>query len=70
MANKNDKERKDKDDQDNVVSFADAHWQKQHDIKEEKVETLAKRFEAAMPSKATPVKDYLKKKRNKKKPKK
>lgn len=61
--------KKDKSADDNVVSFADAHWQKQHDIKEEKVENLAKRFEAAMPTKATPVKDYLKKKRKNKKKK-
>jgi len=52
---------------DNVVSFADAHADKESDRKEEKLANMAKRFEAALPTKATPVKDYLKKKRKNKK---
>jgi len=52
---------------DNVVSFADAHADKELDRKEEKLANMAKRFEAALPTKATPVKDYLKKKRKNKK---
>lgn len=51
----------------NVISFGDAKWKKDHERKEEKVADMAKRFEAAFPTKATPVKDYLKKKKNKKK---
>jgi hypothetical protein len=51
----------------NVVALDDARWAKEHQRKEEKVEQLAQRFEQALPSKATPVKDYLKKKRTKKK---
>lgn len=50
-----------------VVSLEDARWAKAHQRKEEKVELMAQRFEQALPSKATPVKDYLKKKRQKKK---
>jgi len=51
----------------NVVSFGDAKWKKDHERKEEKVEEMAKRFEAAFPSKPTPVKDHMRKKKNKKK---
>lgn len=50
-----------------VVSLDEARWAKEHQRKEEKVEQMAQRFEQALPTKATPVKDYLKKKRNKKK---
>lgn len=50
-----------------VVSLADARWEKEHKRKEDKVELMAQRFEQALPTKARPVKDYLKKKRNKKK---
>jgi len=50
-----------------VVSLDDARWAKEHEKKEEKVESLARRFEQAFPNKPTPVKDYLKKKRSKKK---
>ncbi|GAA6134397.1 hypothetical protein NBRC116188_11860 [Oceaniserpentilla sp. 4NH20-0058] len=53
----------------NVVSFADAQADKVHELKEEKVALMAKRFELAFPTKATPVKDYLKKKRKNKKKK-
>ncbi|PIQ38995.1 MAG: tRNA (uracil-5-)-methyltransferase [Thalassolituus sp. CG17_big_fil_post_rev_8_21_14_2_50_53_8] len=38
-----------------------------HDEKEAKVEAMRERFAAALPDKKTPVKDYLKKKRAKKK---
>jgi hypothetical protein len=51
-----------------VVSLDEARWAKAHEKKEEKVEEMAQRFETAMPTKATPVKDFLKKKRKKKKP--
>lgn len=56
---------------DKVVDFskaADRHrHERMHRDKEEKVEELRKRFADALPEKATPVKDYLKKKRSKKK---
>ncbi len=51
----------------NVISLADARRSKEHDRKEEKLDEMAQRFEAAMPTKATPVKDFLRKKKNKKK---
>lgn len=51
-----------------VVSLDEARWAKILEKKEEKVEEMAQRFETAMPTKATPVKDFLKKKRKKKKP--
>ena len=51
-----------------VVSLEDAKREKEHKRKEEKVAELAQRFEMAMPTKATPIKDYLKKKKSKKKP--
>jgi hypothetical protein len=47
----------------NVVSFETAREAKELDRKEEKVASMAQRFEMALPTKATPVKDYLKKKR-------
>ena len=47
----------------NVVSFEAAREAKELDRKEEKVASMAQRFEMALPTKATPVKDYLKKKR-------
>ncbi len=50
-----------------VVSLDHARWLKKHDEKEDKVTELAERFELALPSKATPVKDFLNNKRNKKK---
>mgnify|MGYP000263799399 CR=1 FL=1 len=50
-----------------VVSLADARRLKEHDRKEEKLGEMAERFEAALPTKATPVKDFLRKKKNKKK---
>lgn len=53
--------------QSKVLSFADATEKKRHLDKEQKVADLAHRFEMALPSKLTPVKDYLKKKANKKK---
>ena len=49
-----------------VVDMSDARWKKEHERKEEKVESMRKRFEQAFPDKPTPVKDYLKKKRSKK----
>ena len=54
----------------NVVALDSAREAKALESKEEKVAQMAKRFEMAMPTKATPIKDYLKKKRNAKKPKK
>ena len=53
----------------NVVSFADEFADKELDRKDERLADMAKRFEAALPTKATPVKDYLKKKRKNKKKK-
>ncbi|MBR9829535.1 MAG: tRNA (uracil-5-)-methyltransferase [Oceanospirillales bacterium] len=54
-----------------VVDFAaagDKHRHKrQHERKESRVETMRERFTAALPDKPTPVKDYFKKKRAKKK---
>ncbi len=49
-----------------VVSLDHARWLKKHDEKEDKVTDLAERFELALPTKATPVKDFLTKKRKKK----
>ena len=51
----------------NIVSLDKARWSKEHDRKDEVIDEMAKRFEAALPSKPTPVKDFLKKKRAKKK---
>ena len=50
-----------------VVSIADARREKDLDRKEAKLAELAERFENALPTKATPVKDYLKSKKKKKK---
>jgi len=50
-----------------VLDFESALKDKRLDEKEEKLANMAKRFEAALPTKATPVKDYLKKKRKNKK---
>ncbi|MFT5593280.1 MAG: hypothetical protein ACI8SR_001652 [Oceanicoccus sp.] len=47
----------------NVVSLDSAREAKELDRKEEKVASMAQRFEMALPTKATPIKDYLKKKR-------
>lgn len=56
---------------DNVVSFASAgekhRHARMHDEKEAKVEDMRSRFAAALPDKPRPVRDYLKKKRAKKK---
>jgi len=51
----------------NVVTMDKARWSKVNQRKDDIVDAMAQRFEAAFPSKATPVKDYLKKKRAKKK---
>jgi len=51
----------------NIVSLDKARWSKEHDRKDDVIDDMAKRFEAALPSKPTPVKDFLKKKRAKKK---
>jgi len=51
-----------------VVSLDEARKERELDKKEERVENMAQRFETALPTKATPVKDFLKKKRKKKKP--
>ena len=48
---------------DNVVTLDSARWKR----KEEKVDAMRERFEQAFPDKPTPVKDYLKNKKNKKK---
>jgi hypothetical protein len=53
-----------------VVTLDSAREAKELERKEEKVATMAQRFEMALPSKASPVKDYLKKKRKAKKNKK
>jgi len=54
-----------------VVEFGKASEkyrdQKRHQAKEDKVADIRQQFEKAMPTKPTPVKDYLKKKRAKKK---
>jgi phage anti-repressor protein len=56
-------------DSDNVVTLDTAREAKMLERKEERVAKMARRFEAALPNKATPVKDYLKKKRKAKKKK-
>lgn len=53
-----------------VVTLDAARKAKALERKEEKVADMAQRFEMALPTKATPVKDYLKKKRKAKKNKK
>lgn len=54
-----------------VVDFTKAgekhRAEKSHREKEEKVDEMRKRFSNAFPEKSTPVKDYLKKKKAKKK---
>jgi hypothetical protein len=54
-----------------VVDFAKAgekhRAERSHKDKEEKVEEMRKRFEGALPTKKTPVKDFLRKKKAKKK---
>lgn len=52
---------------DNVVTLDSARWKKEIERKEEKVDAMRERFEQAFPDKPTPVKDYLKNKKNKKK---
>ncbi|MBE0481884.1 MAG: tRNA (uracil-5-)-methyltransferase [Bacterioplanes sp.] len=56
---------------DNLVDFQQAaekhRHRREHEQKEANVEAIRQRFAHALPSKATPVKDYLKKKRAKKK---
>ncbi|WP_221798197.1 tRNA (uracil-5-)-methyltransferase [Oceanobacter mangrovi] len=56
---------------DNVVDFAAAgekhRHERMHREKEAKVEDIRQRFALALPDRKTPVKDYLKKKRAKKK---
>jgi hypothetical protein len=58
-------------DQNEVIDFARAgarlQHQRSHREKEAKVEAIRERFEAALPGRKTPVKDYLRKKRDKKK---
>lgn len=51
----------------NVVDFANAKWAKDLERKDEKVQDMRKRFAAALPDKKTPVKDFLRKKKAKKK---
>ena len=54
-----------------VVDFGKAgeklRHERTHRDKEEKVEDLRQRFANAFPEKATPVKDYLRKKKSRKK---
>ncbi len=50
-----------------VVNLADARRSKEHERKEDVLDSMAERFEGAFPTKATPVKDFLRKKKNKKK---
>ncbi|MDK2777438.1 MAG: tRNA (uracil-5-)-methyltransferase [Pseudomonadota bacterium] len=54
-----------------VVDFSSAgkkhRHAREHERKEAKVEDMRGRFANALPDKPTPVKDYLKKKRQKKK---
>jgi hypothetical protein len=54
-----------------VVDFNKAsekhRTEKSHRDKEEKVDEMRKRFEGALPAKKTPVKDFLRKKKAKKK---
>ena len=54
-----------------VVDFTKAgekhRAEKSHRKKEEKVDEMRKRFEGALPAKKTPVKDFLRKKKEKKK---
>ncbi|MDO6683203.1 MULTISPECIES: tRNA (uracil-5-)-methyltransferase [unclassified Oceanobacter] len=54
-----------------VVDFAAAsekhRHQRDHRDKEARVEAIRERFEQALPTRKTPVKDYLRKKRAKKK---
>lgn len=54
-----------------VVDFSKAgdrhRHQRQNDEKDARADALRERFAAAFPDKATPVKDYLKKKRSRKK---
>lgn len=54
-------------DKNNVVTLDDARWKKNLEKKEEKVDAMRERFEQAFPDKPTPVKDFLKKKKSKKK---
>ena len=57
-----------------VIDFAKASQKhredRAHNDKEEKVQSIRERFEKALPTKATPVKDFLRKKKARKKPKK
>lgn len=54
----------------NVIDFSQASakhkHQREHEDKEAKYAEMKERFEAALPNKKTPVKDYFKKKRAKK----
>ncbi|MFK4753753.1 tRNA (uracil-5-)-methyltransferase [Oceanobacter antarcticus] len=56
---------------DTVVDFASAsakhRHERSHRDKEARVESIRERFEQALPNRKTPVKDYLRKKRAKKK---
>lgn len=54
-----------------VIDFASAgarHLQRrEHEQKEDRAESMRERFAAALPDKPKPIKDYFKKKRDKKK---
>lgn len=49
-----------------VVSLEEARHEKNLELKEEKLINMAERFERALPTKSTPVKDFLKAKKSKK----
>ena len=55
----------------NVVDFLKAggkhRSQRAEQLKENRAQSLRERFESALPDKPTPVKDYFKKKRSRKK---
>lgn len=58
-------------DEENVVDFSQAsekhRHEKTHQEKEEKVEHMRARFAKALPDKPRPVREYLRRKRSKKK---
>jgi hypothetical protein len=49
-----------------IVSLDEARKEKHLSRKEEKLATMAEQFERALPTKLTPVKDFLKAKKRKK----
>jgi hypothetical protein len=49
-----------------IVSLDDARKDKEHTRKEERLASMAEQFERALPTKLTPIKDFLKAKKRKK----